>query len=552
MKKLLLLLAFALCSLGLHAQNLTTISASNITDINGTKLAGGQLCFLITDQQDNPISVSIGGGGQALKRGYCSPVAAGVVTTFTVPNPASTQPAGIYYRVTVKDSSSGLEVLRYTQVSFTGATFNFDNYAPQNLGTPAPLSGNSVTGNLSVTGNVAATGTVTGSNIPGAIPGVGSCTNQFVRALNAASAPTCNTVGSSDLAANINLFNPSVLSGSAGTDSTVVAGRTATEANYGVVGTAGHFFTNTDMAAGDYIIRLTSLTNRIYLGAGTGAAPIAVSNTGLNFYTSSGTLPASVVNDGLGGITLTRSGGLQAFNLASTGLFLSPGLPLAFQGSTSGSVSVTQPSTGSGTNTLQGVTDTFVYRATTDTLTNKSFGGAGAAFNGSTSGSVILKATATAGSNTATLPAATGNVVLDSATQTLTNKTLGGTTPVNRVRANQGTPVVVGDWTLSVAGLGSWGSTATITAVSGNDTAGSITILCSGTGQSANPAFKLTFHDGALSAFPIGMIVRGDGNGPAAFPAVFGESTTSITFGFVGGLPVSGISYQFFYWVIGS
>ncbi|HEY3769000.1 MAG TPA: hypothetical protein VGN44_10025, partial [Candidatus Angelobacter sp.] len=144
------------------------------------------------------------------------------------------------------------------------------------------------------------------------------------------------------------------------------------------------------------------------------------------------------------------------------------------------------------------------------------------------------------------------NTVTTTGTQTLTNKTLGGTIPVNRLRANQGSAIVVADWTLSVAGLGSWGSTATITAVSGNDTAGSITILCSGTGQSANPAFKLTFHDGALSAFPIGLVVRGDGNGPAAFPAVFGESTTSITFGFVGGVPISGTSYQFFYWIIGS
>jgi hypothetical protein len=144
------------------------------------------------------------------------------------------------------------------------------------------------------------------------------------------------------------------------------------------------------------------------------------------------------------------------------------------------------------------------------------------------------------------------NTVTTTATQTLTNKTLGGTIPVNRLRANQGTPVVVGDWTLSVAGLGSWGSTASITAVTGNDTAGSITILCSGTGQSGNPAFKLTFHDGAFPAVPVGMIVRGDGNGPAAFPAVFGESTTSVTFGFVGGVPTPGNSYQFFYWIIGN
>lgn len=169
MKKLLLAVAFVCLSIGAYAQNLTTVSGSNITDINGTKLAAGQVCFLITDQSDTPISVSIGGGGQALKRGFCSAVTAGVITGFTVPNPANTLPTGIYYRITVKDSSSGLEVLRYTTVSFVGSTFNFDNYAPLNLGSPAPLSGNSVTGNLAVTGNVAATGTVTGSNIPASI-----------------------------------------------------------------------------------------------------------------------------------------------------------------------------------------------------------------------------------------------------------------------------------------------------------------------------------------------------------------------------------------------
>jgi hypothetical protein len=172
MKKLSILgffcfwLAQALLPANLQAQNWTTVTATNITDLNQQKLAAGQLCFLATDQNDNPISIGIGGGGQILKRGYCSAVAAGVVTSFTVPNPANTLPGGIYYRVTVKDSSTGQEVLRYTQVSFTGASFNFDTYAPVNLGTPAPLSGNAVTGNLSVSGNVSATGTVTASNIP--------------------------------------------------------------------------------------------------------------------------------------------------------------------------------------------------------------------------------------------------------------------------------------------------------------------------------------------------------------------------------------------------
>jgi hypothetical protein len=170
MKKLLLFSVFlcVLCGEG-FCQNLTTVSASNITDINGAKLAAGQLCFLITDQQDNPISVSIGGGGQALKRGYCSGITAGVVTSFTVPNPSATSPSGIYYRVTVKDSGTGQEVLRYPLVSFTRATFNFDNYAPTNLFAGAPLSGTVVNGNLSGNGNATFTGTVTGSNIPGNI-----------------------------------------------------------------------------------------------------------------------------------------------------------------------------------------------------------------------------------------------------------------------------------------------------------------------------------------------------------------------------------------------
>jgi hypothetical protein len=155
-----------LLAIAAQAQNWTTVTATNITDFNQQKLAAGQLCFMATDQNDNPISTGVGGGGQLLRRQYCSQVTAGVVTTFTVPNPTNTLPAGVYYRVTVKDSSTGQEVLRYTQVSFTGTSFNFDTYAPINVGTPAPLSGNAVTGNLSVSGNVSATGTVTASNIP--------------------------------------------------------------------------------------------------------------------------------------------------------------------------------------------------------------------------------------------------------------------------------------------------------------------------------------------------------------------------------------------------
>src|SRR5258708_11618605 len=164
LKKLLSLFAFVCLSLGFslnaQAQNLTTVSAANIQDINGAKLAAGQLCFLITDQNDAPLSVQIGGGGQALRRGYCTTVTNGAVTSFTVPNPANTQPAGIYYRITVKDSSTGQEVLRYIQVAFAGATFSFDNYAPTFPSFIAPVS-NATVGNLTINGNLSVTGAMT-------------------------------------------------------------------------------------------------------------------------------------------------------------------------------------------------------------------------------------------------------------------------------------------------------------------------------------------------------------------------------------------------------
>ena len=187
MKKSILAIILLTCGIA-AAQNWTTVTATNITDLNQQKLAAGQLCFLATDQNDNPISIGIGGGGQQLRRQFCSAVAAGAVASFTVPNPANTLPTGVYYRVTVKDSSTGQEVLRYTQVSFTGAAFNFDNYAPLNLGTPAPLSGNSVAGNLSVTGNVSATGSLSGSNLPPGtvVTGTGT-TNRITKFTNGAS-----------------------------------------------------------------------------------------------------------------------------------------------------------------------------------------------------------------------------------------------------------------------------------------------------------------------------------------------------------------------------
>jgi hypothetical protein len=75
-----------------------------------------------------------------------------------------------------------------------------------------------------------------------------------------------------------------------------------------------------------------------------------------------------------------------------------------------------------------------VTTSSTDTLTNKTLtspalsspviGSLGAGFNGSTSGTTLLQATAVAGSTTLTLPAATDTLVGKATTDTLTNKTL--------------------------------------------------------------------------------------------------------------------------------
>jgi hypothetical protein len=360
MKKLFSVLAFVCVVIGLsinaQAQNLTTVSASNITDINGTKLASGQLCFLITDQQDNPISVSIGGGGQALRRGYCSPVSAGAVTGFTVPNPSATQPSGIYYRVTVKDSSSGLEVLRYTQVSFTGATFNFDNYAPQNLGNAAPLSGNSVTGNLSVTGNVAATGTVNGSNIPaGQINTGAGTTNAIPKYTNGAS----GVVGNSDLTDDGNTLT---IADSLNVTASTGLGTTAGTGGFQVVGGLG-----------------TPHANRIYCGDGTGwqcewAKRTASTDTVEAFLTDSGVFNIATgyrVNGGAPSGNVLRGNGTNFVASTLAASDLSNGTSGSGSVCLTTSCSLTTPSVSSPTTTG---TDSG-----TETLTGKSFGGSGSA-----------------------------------------------------------------------------------------------------------------------------------------------------------------------------
>lgn len=622
MKKFVLSFAiFASFAVQSHGQNLTTVSASNITDINGAKLAAGQLCFLITDQQDNPISVSIGGGGQALRRGYCSPVTAGAVTSFTVPNPAATLPSGIYYRVTVKDSSTGQEVLRYTGVSFAGATFNFDNYAPANLGNFAPLSGNSVSGNLAVSGNIAATGTVTGSNIPSNIlqqifnAGVGltqrtafncmagmvcsdnistsrtdvrlgslttiafSATPTFDASTaasfkltltgNVTSSTLTNAVAGEPVSFEIcqdatggrtfvpptNVLNMGTIVSTANACSTqefwfdgsnavssgpmqsgggsiipgtlsvagtstlgnvnLGAGNTLGVANIKQVSATSAFTILDNLGISHFFISNSSpYTNTFVQGNGSGSVFLGSANKafvadttgaittagGVGLQTTSQTLPASITNDTAGGILFTNNAGSSMqFGNGGT-LFLNSPQGIRWTGATSGTTFVqASPIAGAGILTLPAtVTDTLVARTTTDTLTNK----------------------------TLTSP-------------TISDPTISGNTNVKRIKANQGSALVVGD----VGGLSAaWGSTASVSSVVGNDVAGQITILSNGTGQNINAGFTLTFHDGTWTTPPICLAVRGDGFAPQGIMIANAATATNVSF-FFNAVPVAGTLY---------
>jgi hypothetical protein len=528
LKKILALSVFlcALCG-SAFCQNLTTVSGSNITDINGTKLAAGQVCFLITDQSDTPISVSIGGGGQALKRGYCSAVTSGVITGFTVPNPANTLPSGIYYRVTVKDSSTGQEVLRYTLVSFTGATFNFDNYAPLNLGSAAPLSGNSVTGPLSVTGNVAATGTVTGSNIPTSIlqqifsSGVGQTQRT---AFNMMAGLTCSdNAGASRTDCRLGTLTTVTFSATPTFDGstaaafklTLTGNVTSSTLSNAVAGEPLAFEICQDATGGRTFVPPANVQGWLTISSTAGACSLEVF-----YFDGSNAQP-----DLLAGLTgdVTSSPGSSVTTVAKVNGVSFPSSP-----STHGVPVVT-------------ATNTVTWKILPDCQ--------------DTTGNHINYTQSTDSFSCGTsVPA---NTVTTTGTQTLTNKTLTspafsdptitGNTNVKRIKANQGSALVVGD----VGGLtAAWGSTASVASVVGNDVIGQISILSNGTGQGINAGLTLTFHDGNWTTAPICLAVRGDGFSPQGIMIANAATATNVSF-FFNAVPVAGTTYTLDFLCVG-
>ena len=530
MKKLVLLEIMLACVVPLSAQNWTAVTATNITDLNQQKLATGQLCFLGTDQNDVPISFNVGGGGQVLKRAFCSAVTNGIAASFTVPNPAGTTPTGIYYRVTVKDVNSGQEVLRYNQVSFTGASFNFDNYAPTNLGQFASLTGTAVTGNLSVNGNLAATGTVTASNIPTSIlqQVFNSGTGLTQRtALNMTAGLQCaDNAGTSRTDCRLGTLTTLVFSATPIFDAstaatfklTLTGNVTSSTLSGAVAGEPLAFLICQDATGGRTFVPPTNvlgwvtiptsanacvLETFIYDGTnaqadgdtagqvlaqdGNVSAPsIAFENAAnMGFYKLTSTCFATGISSGnqiiwCPGLMRNKSGGFVGFspnadpNLATSdvGVFRSAsgilGVSTAespfntageldartvgITGSTSGATKLVTDAAASGTATVKAGTYNVVGDSLTQTLTNKTLDTAGPntiKINGNT-------LSATAGTAAVTIPNSTDTLVGRATTDTLTNKTLDTAGP-NTIKINGNT-------------LSATAGTATVTIPNSTDT----------------------------------------------------------------------------------
>lgn len=177
-----------------------------------------------------------------------------------------------------------------------------------------------------------------------------------------------------------------------------------------------------------------------------GASPLAGSTS----LTTLGTITTGTWN---AGVIAGAYGGTGVNNNGKT-------ITLGGNLTTSGAYDTTLTATGA-TNVTLPTTGTLATLAGTETLTNKTLtlptiGGTGATFNGSTSGTTVLKASADAGSTTITMPATTGTLVTTGDSGTVTSAMIADGTIVNGdISASAGIAITkLAAYTISGVSLG--------------------------------------------------------------------------------------------------
>lgn len=195
-----------------------------------------------------------------------------------------------------------------------------------------------------------------------------------------------------------------------------------------------------------------------------------------------------------------------------TQVIVGSGKPFGLTGSTSGTTLLQATATASGTLTLPAATDTLVGRATTDTLTNK------------TLTSPVMSTIVNTG--TLTLPTSTDTLVGRATTDTLTNKTL--TSPVISTIVNTGTltlptstDTLVGRATTDTLTNKTLASPTFSGSINGGFEAVSATafnpqIVVWNRANDANPAF-LIVRKSRGNTFPWPAVSTGDGLGSVTF-----------------------------------
>ena len=405
-----------------------------------------------------------------------------------------------------------------------GGTVTLTNAGVTSITTNTGLSTNaSATGavtitNTGVTSNVAGTG-ITVSGATGAV----TITNSGVTSITG----TANQVTASASTGGVTLSLPqSIATSSSPTFATV------THSTSGV-------FNGSTSGAITLQAAATAGTNTITLPATTGT----VVTTGDSGTVTNTMLAGSIANAKLANSSVTVNG--TAISLGSSGtitanttnaLTIGTGLSgSSFNGS--GAVTIAIDSTVA---TLTGA-----QTLTNKTLTSPVIGGTGAVYNGSTSGTTTLLASATA-SGTLTLPAATDTLVGKATTDTLTNKTISGSSNTlsniaNASLTNSSVTVTAGTG-LSGGGAVSLGGSITLTnagvtsnvagsGISVSGATGAVTITSTDTldtvssrGASTGNAITLTNATASSSKTTGALIVTG-GVGISGALYVGGEVT---------------------------